>query len=332
MRRVASTALSTATEMEPHIITLTANPAVDMACIATEVRPTHKVRTTGEKFDPGGGGINVARVIRALGGDATAFIMTGGVTGQLIEELLSEVGVGWERLPIAGRTRISMNVQDQKSGLEYRFVSEGPLVASNEWTAALDRLGNVQAAWIVASGSLPPGIPATFYAQVAAIAARRGIKFALDTSGQALRESLGGNVTLLKLSLNELEQLVGRQLPDPMTQEAEALALIAARKAQMVSVSLGRDGAFLATDAGLIRMPAPDVSARSAVGAGDSFFAGLILGLARGLTSADALKLGIAAGTAAVMTFGTAQVQRSDVDALFQKIPAGPDVYHETTV
>jgi 6-phosphofructokinase 2 len=306
--------------MQPRIVTLTPNPAVDMGGTAAEVRPTHKIRMFDEKLDPGGGGINVARVVHALGGEALALIMTGSVTGRLIEELLDEAGVQWQRLPIAGRTRISLNVHDQKSDLEYRFVSEGPTITADEWGGALDVLRTVDAAWIVASGSLPPGVPPTFYAQAAAIAAQRGQKFVLDTSGPALRATIGHGVELLKLSLSELEQLTGRQLADPQEQETEVAALIRAGAARMISVSLGREGAFLASDEGLHRMPALAVKERSSVGAGDSFLAGLVLGLAKNLSPPEALALGTAAGAAAVMTYGTAHLRKADVDELYRRL------------
>ena len=213
-------------EAEPRIATLTVNPAVDIASTAAAVVPTHKIRTSDERFDPGGGGINVARVMHALGTDALAVIMTGGVTGRLVEELLDEEGVRWRCLPIGGRTRISLNVHDRQSGLEYRFVAEGPDVGEEEWRRALDVLGEVEAEWIVASGSLPRGVPADFYAKAAAIAAQRGRKFVLDTSGAALAAAVGPaggrHIALLKLSLGELEFLIGSQLRERERQEKES--------------------------------------------------------------------------------------------------------------
>ena len=209
----------------PRIATLTLNPAVDLACTAASVRPTHKIRTFEERVDPGGGGINVARVVRVLGGDALALIMTGGVTGRLVEELLDEAGVRWQALPIRGRTRISVTVHDRQTGLEYRFVPEGPNVEQDEWNGALNVLQETENEWIVASGSLPRGVPADFYAQAAAIASRRGRKFVLDTSGSALRAAIGHGIELLKLSLSELEFLIGREPHDPQSQEKEVASL-----------------------------------------------------------------------------------------------------------
>ena len=311
--------------MCPRIATLTLNPAVDLACTAASVRPTHKTRTFEERLDPGGGGINVARVVHALGGNALALIMTGGVTGRLIEELLDEAGVRWKALPIRGRTRISVNVHDRQSGLEYRFVPEGPSVDQDEWNVALNILQQAEGEWIVASGSLPRGVPADFYAQASAIASRRGQKFVLDTSGTALRAAIGHGIELLKTSLGELEFLVGRELRDPQSQEKEVASLVRSGAARMLAVSLGRDGAILGTGEGVSRLPAVKVEERSAVGAGDSFLAGLVLGLARGLSDGKALAFGIAAGAACVATYGTAQVRRPDVEALWRKLCGDPD-------
>ena len=306
--------------LSARIVTLTINPAVDIACSAASVQPTHKIRTFDERLDPGGGGINVARVIHALGGDALALIMTGDVTGRLVEELLSSANIPWQAVPILGRTRISLNVHDQQSGLEYRFVPKGPDLEPEEMHAVLDVLRSVAAEWIVASGSLPRGVPSNFYAEVATIARQRGQKFVLDTSGAALSAAVGHGLELLKLSLTELEFMIGRKAPDAATQEQEVAALTRSGAARRIAVSLGREGAILGSGDSVLRLPAPAVQACSSVGAGDAFLAGLVLGLARGLADREALALGIAAGSAAVVTYGTAQVQAANVDVLYRAL------------
>jgi len=307
-------------DVPPRIATLTVNPAVDMACTAAAVHPTRKIRTTDERLDPGGGGINVARVVHALGGDALALIMTGGVTGHLVEELLDEAGVRWRALPIRGRTRISLNVHDRQTGFEFRFVPEGPNIEPDEWREALNILRDLEADWIVASGSLPRGIPPDFYAQVAAIASQRDQKFVLDTSGAALHAAISHDIELLKLSLGELEYLIGRQAPDAESQKREVTSLLRVGAARLIAVSLGREGAILGSREGVTRLPSPAVPERSAAGAGDAFLAALILGLARGMPQYDALAFGVAAGAAAVATYGTAKVVSADVDALYRQI------------
>ncbi len=302
--------------MAPRIVTLTVNPAIDMASTAHTVRPTHKIRTFDEHVDPGGGGVNVARVIHALGGDTRALLLAGGVTGHFLDQLLEEAGVPRSCLAIAGRTRVSTTVHDQETGLEYRFVPEGPVVAESEWRAMLTSLEEAEADWIVASGSLPQGVPVDFYARVARIAARRRLPFVLDTSGEPLKAALGQGISLLKPSRNELEHLVGRELADPREQDDEAMALVRRGDAGMVALTLGAEGALLATAVGVHRMAALPDRVRSTVGAGDAFLAAMTLALARGKPPRDALAWGIAAGTAAVTGTGTARLTRAEVEAL----------------
>ena len=309
--------------MAPRIVTLTLNPALDFATSAETVRPTHKIRTFGEHVDPGGGGINVARVVHELGGDAFALLLAGGPTGQFLADLLAEQGVPCRVVPTQGRTRISMTVIERTSGLEYRFVPEGPEVTETEWRAALDLLETVEGDWLVASGSLPRGVPADTYARVARLAARRGQRFVLDTSGPALRAALGSGIELLKPSLGELEAVLGRRLRGAAAQAAEARALVRDGAARMVALTLGRDGAILATADDTLRLRPGDTTVHSAVGAGDSFLAAMTLALARGAAPGEALAWGVAAGTAATSGIGTARLSRADVEARCRALVAG---------
>ena len=308
--------------MSRRIITLTVNPALDVACSTDIVQPTHKIRTGDDHLDPGGGGINVARVVHAMGGDTLAVLMAGGVTGELVEELLDEAGVPRRSVPIGGRTRICFTVLERSTGVEYRFVPEGPPVTQRDWRAMLHVLEELEGGWIVASGSLQHGMPADIYAWVARLARRRGQRFVLDTSGSALQQALGSGIEMIKPSLGELQKLVGRDLPDPREQEAEAMALVRGGAAKLVAVTLGAGGAFIASEAGVIRQPALPAPVLSAVGAGDSFTAAMTLALARGDSLEEALAWGVAAGTAAVVCAGTARVRRTDVETQYQRLHA----------
>lgn len=308
----------------PRIVTLTMNPTVDMACVAQSVRPMHKIRTGEDRIDPGGGGINVARVAQELGAEVLALVMTGGVTGRLVEELLDEAGLPWRALPVAGRTRIALNVHERTSNLEYRFVPAGPEISEAEWRQALAMLDSVLASggtdWLVASGSLPRGVPEDFYARAAAIAAHRKVACAVDTSGAALRATVGCGVDLLKLSLGELEFLAGHRLRGVHQQEHEVAARIASGAARMLAISLGPNGALLGTAAGVTRLPALPVEERSAVGAGDCFLAALVMGLATGQPPQQALRWGVAAGAAAVASYGTGQVRRAEIEHCLRRM------------
>jgi 6-phosphofructokinase 2 len=307
--------------MPDRIVTLTLNPTVDIASDADAVRPVRKIRTRNEMFDPGGGGVNVSRVLRELGGETLAVILAGGVSGHLLEELLEEGGVPHLRIAIAGRTRMSHTVHDLGARQEYRFVPEGPEIAEAEWLAALRAVETEAGTWLVASGSLPRGVPEDLYARCAGIAARRGMRFVLDTSGAPLRAALGHGVVLTKPSRGEFEALVGRKLPTPQEQEEAALALARDGGAEMLAVTLGHEGALLATREGdALRLPALDVPALGAVGAGDSFLAAMVLALSRGEGPREAFAWGMAAGAAAVMRPGTAHPRRSDVEALRRRI------------
>jgi len=304
----------------PTFVTLTLNPTVDVACSAKAVRPVHKIRTVAETYDPGGGGVNVARVLHELGADVTAVIACGGLSGQLLEELLSEAGVPCRVVRIHDRTRICMTVHDLTAQQEYRFVPEGPVLRETEWQAALTTARESRADWMIASGSLPRGVPEDFYARLARSVAATGQRVALDTSGPALRAALGSGLALIKPSLGEFEALIGRPLRDPAAQETAALDLVRSGAADRIAVTLGREGALLATADGVWRQPPLDVPARGAVGAGDSFMAAMLWSLARGESPAEALVWGSAAGAAAVMSTGTAHPARAQIDALARRL------------
>ncbi|SCY80873.1 1-phosphofructokinase family hexose kinase [Microvirga guangxiensis] len=303
-----------------RIVTLTLNPAIDGAAEAEQVRPIRKIRTWAERYDPGGGGINAARVIKELGGAALAIYLSGGATGPILDDLVKASGIESRRIPIVGHTRISHTVHERSTGLEFRFVPEGPSVAQEEWQACLSILESIEGSYLLASGSLPRGVPADFYVQVAKVAARKGIRFVLDTSGDALRQAVGHGLYLIKPSLGELEDLVGRTLSTPREQDAAVQELIASGAAEIVALTLGRDGALLGTRDRLLRIEGLKVTPKSAVGAGDSFLGAMTYGLAQGHSVEEAFALGMAAGTATVLTEGTELCRRADVERLYEDI------------
>jgi 6-phosphofructokinase 2 len=299
----------------PMIATLTVNPSIDGSSVAEEVRHTHKVRTTDERFAPGGGGINVARVLARLGSDVEALYLAGGVTGSVLAGLLERAGLRHACIPISGDTRISLAVHEKCSGKEYRFVPQGPAITEAECDACLAAVRASDCSWLVISGSLPRGVPEGFYGRIIDAARERDVKIVLDTSGAALKATLAhGGVHLVKPSLGEMEQLAGRSLREPGALAAAAAEIVAGGGAEMVAVSLGHEGAMLVRAGGVLSLPAIPVQARSAVGAGDSFVAAMTCGLAMGRDPEDAFRLGIAAGTATVLTPGTDLCHRRDVD------------------
>jgi len=301
------------------IVTLTMNPALDITTDADVVRPTDKVRCTSVRYDPGGGGVNVAQVAHNLGASVTAVFPAGGATGDVYGDLLTARGVPFHRVKIARSTRESFTIDEISTGLQYRFVLPGPSLTFAELQQCLAELRRLatSARFVVASGSLPPGAPANFYQQVALVCRDLGARLILDTSGGGLRHLTSG-VFLLKASVRELRECVGRELVTESEQIAAAHEIVDCGRAEAVVVSLGSEGALLATSTESKRFSAIPVRGVSGVGAGDAMTSAITVGLSRGWPLCKSVRFGIAAGAAMVLTPGTAPCTRADAERLFE--------------
>ena len=312
-----------------RIVTLCMNPALDITTSTEVVRATDKLRCAAARYDPGGGGINVAHVAQVLGAAATAVFPAGGPAGELVDKLLVAEGLTTHRITIGGSTRESFTIDELSTGRQYRFVLPGPELTLSEQTDCLLQLRRAaaSAAIVVASGTLPPGVPEDFYQQVANVCADLGAMFLLDSSGGGLTHVNSG-VFLIKPSLRELREAVGRALMTDTEQLEAAREIIERGAAQYVLVSRGADGALLASrDGGQLFAPVP-VPPGSGVGAGDAMVAGVAVGLTRGWPLTKAVRLGIAAGAAMLLTPGTAPCTRADTERLFKQTegPIGIDM------
>jgi len=304
--------------MKP-ILTLTMNPAIDVSSAVEKVFPEHKLRCGPVRYDPGGGGINVSRAIKRLGGDTLALHCCGGPSGGMLRILLATEGVPQQAIETTGWMRQNVNVLETVTGQQYRFVMPGPVLSEGEWKRALDAVLAVKPPpeLLVASGSLPPGVPDDFYARLARLAREQGIRLMIDTAGPALENAVREGVFLIKPSLRELRMLAAGDLDSDAEQERAALQIVGSGQCEAVVVSLGGAGVLLASRAGCERMPSPAVTVRSKVGAGDSMVAGIALAIARGHTVRDAVRFGVAAGAAAVMNPGTELCHRADAERFF---------------
>ena len=301
-----------------QIVTLCMNPALDITTTTEVVRPTDKLRCTTARYDPGGGGINVANVAQVLGVPSTAVFPGGGPAGQLVHDLLVAEGIAVQRISIGGATRESFTVDETGTARQYRFVLPGPQLTVAEHTECLQRLRRtaVGAGIVVASGSLPPGVPDDFYQQVSTACEELGVPLLLDTSGEGLAHVKSG-VFLLKPSIRELREDVGEPLAREEEQVDAARELITRGIAGNVLVSLGAQGALLVSAREAQRFAAVPVPPGSGVGAGDAMLAGVAVGISRGWPLAEAVRLGIAAGAAMLLTPGTAPCTREDTERLF---------------
>ena len=309
------------------IVTLTMNPALDITTDTERVTPTDKMRCGLPRYDPGGGGINVARIAHLLGASVSALFPAGGHAGDKVTDLVADSGVPVQRIAVAHSTRESFTVGEHSTGQQYRFVLPGPQLTEAELTECLDKLSVAAASaeFVVASGSLPPGVPADFYQRVADICRERGAALILDTSGAGLRNITSG-VFLLKASVRELRECVGRGLVGESEQLAAAHELVDRGCAQVVVVSLGSQGALLATQHGSQRYWPVSVPNGSGVGAGDAMIAGITVGLTRGWQLDKAVRLGIASGAAMLLTPGTAPCTCDDVERLFEMVANPEDI------
>jgi 6-phosphofructokinase 2 len=299
------------------------NPALDVSAAAAAVVPTEKVRCHASRRDPGGGGINVARVIERLGGKVEAIYPAGGPAGQILCNLLARQGIKSQLIAIAGETREDITILDEGAGRQYRFILPGPELSEAEWQTCLQAVEKAPPGLACASGSLPPGIPNDFYARFASTANRAGQKAFLDTSGDALREALKAPLFLIKPNLEELAGLVDDELTNETAQLKACRAVLARSKLEAIALTLGPQGALLVTRKNAYRARSSSVQPLSTVGAGDSFMGALIWALAAEMEWAEALRVAVAAGTAAVLTEGTELCHAADVHRLGGQITVG---------
>jgi len=306
----------------PDIVTLTINPAIDMFVHVGHVEPAGKIRCSAPKRDPGGGGINVARVAFRLGASVAAIYPTGGAIGKLLQRLMEREGVASLVTPSHVETRENFTAYEDETGEQYRFVLPGSRLHKAEWEACLDKLATLpdRPRFVVASGSLPPGVPDDFFARVVRHGKSLGAKIVVDTSRAPLKAALDEGVMLIKPNLQELSDFAGTALANDADCIAACRKLAADGRVEVVALTLGEQGALLVTATKAWRAQPMAVEVASTVGAGDSFLGGLVATLAAGQSMDQAFRVAVAAGSAAVMSPGTELCNEADVKLLIPKV------------
>lgn len=305
-----------------NIITLTINPALDKSAKVDGLIATQKLKCHSIQYRPGGGGINVSRMLKRLGKKSDCIFTTGGDTGKYLNELLLKEGIEPDSIAVKQWTRENLSIVDTKTNLQYRFGMPSKKLQSLE-LEAIKHLINKKVSEndiLVLSGSLPEDTPIDFYAEVIKQVSSKKIKVIIDTSGGALKKAIKENVFLLKPNQKELAQMAGKEFLSSKEQEAFALELVKSGKAVYVAVSLGARGAFLASKSGIIYQPVPSVSVKSTIGAGDSMVAGLIYGIANDFIEEDILKWGVACGVATTMSEGTNLGSKLNVNKVLEML------------
>ena len=297
------------------IVTITMNPAVDKSTSIDKLVPEKKLRCTEMLVEAGGGGINVSKAIKELGGESLAIFPSGGMNGKLIENYLDDKQIAYKAIPISRETREDVVVRENSTNAQYRFVMPGAELSKEEGDACLQQLQHLdpKPTFIVASGSLPPGIPDNFFGQLATVAKKLGARFIADTSGKPLLLAAQQGVFLLKPNMSELCSLVGKSFLEVDEVDDAAREVISKGDCAVVVISMGPAGALWITKDEQEQVPAPVVKKQSTVGAGDSMVAGIVWLLSQGKSLREAVRFGVACGTAATMNAGTQLFKKADV-------------------
>lgn len=309
------------------IIAFTMNPAIDKSSSVDHVIAERKLYCKAPRFEPGGGGVNVARAIKKLGGESLLLFPAGGLTGHRLTELLDREGIIHRPLPIEGMIRENLVILDESTGQQYRFGMPGPILRDEEWKRCLHELSAISPTpdYLVASGSLPPGLPDDFYAQVARSGKDNVARVIVDASGKALNLALQEGVYLIKPNGREFKDLIGKDIKEESQIKAEARKMVKSGRCEVLVISLGAAGALLVSGNIAEHISAPTVPIVSKVGAGDSMVAGMVLSLARGKALRESVLFGMASGAAAVMTPGSELCRREDAERLYQEMISEAD-------
>ncbi|MDQ1046596.1 1-phosphofructokinase family hexose kinase [Streptomyces sp. V4I2] len=305
------------------ILTVTLNTALDITYRVRSLRPHTSHRVTDVTERPGGKGVNVARVLAALGHEVTVTGFTGGATGRAVQDRLATAeGVLDALVPVTGATRRTIAVVDEHTGDTTQLNEPGPTVTPAEWSAFQEAYeGLVPSASAVAlCGSLPPGVPVGAYAGLVRTAKAAGVPVLLDTSGEALRRGVAARPDIVKPNADELAELTGSHDPLRATQDARR------RGARSVVASLGPEGLLAHTPEGRWRATPPTRVHGNPTGAGDSAVAGLLSGLVENLPWPDRLARAVALAAATVVAPVAGEFDRGAYEELVGRVTVTGEV------
>jgi 6-phosphofructokinase 2 len=302
------------------VLTVTLNPCIDKSSAVDHLQPEAKLRCTEIINEPGGGGINVSKALKRLNQSSVALFPCGGNNGNMLQSLLTEEGIEFNTTETNVETRENWIVVETNTNEQYRFTFPGRKVEEETIKNLIDTIRNYTPAYVVASGSLPPGLPDYFYGLIVKNAASVGAKCIVDTSGPALQALQNKGAYLIKPNIGELckmlkvESLAKNEIDDAAQQA------IADGFAELIAVSMGAEGAWLVSNKEKYFAAAPKVEKKSTVGAGDSMVAGITHMLLQRRSLKEVIAFGVACGSAATMNQGTQLFKREDAERLFELI------------
>lgn len=302
-----------------RILTLCLNPSIDSILSVNTILLYSKNILEGSRLFYGGKGINVAYALGKLGTNVIATGFIGREDEEAFSRKLSAVGAETCLLAVNGQTRKTYKIVEGARGKDTEFNEKGFTVTAEDQTeliALLDRLLN-DAGWLVLTGSLPPGLPESFYKTLILKARTHKLIICLDASGVTLREGAQARPDVLRINRSELEELVGIELPDVQS-ISWAIKETAQKGIRNVVVSLGAEGVLASDDGRIIRVRTPKVEVKSLTGAGDTMIAGIVYQLSRGIEFQESVRFGAALATASVLRFEPGDFDPEDLRRILQ--------------
>lgn len=303
------------------IYTLTLNPAIDRELTVNAVEFDAVLQATGSQVDFGGKGFNVSRLLKSMGMSSTAIGFVGGKAGEQMSDGLKILDITTDFVWISEETRTNISIVTQSHDHYIKVNEKGPLVDQAKQSELLDKIESIARSgdWWVLAGSLPPGVPDSFYAQITAILNDRQALTILDTTNESLRLGCEAKPFLVKPNAEEAHRLTGLPVEN-MSQVALAATEIRNMGAQNVVISLGKKGALLQTSDCNWLVHSPKIKEKNPIGAGDSMVGGLVWALAQGYSLKESLGWGAASGAATASMSGTEVGSRKLIEELFHKV------------
>jgi len=302
------------------ILTVTLNPAIDKSTVTDLIQPETKQRCTDVLNEPGGGGINVSKALKKLQAASIALFPSGGHNGEMLKSLLTAAEIPFHSINSSVETRENWVVLESETNHQFRFTFPGKSIEEQVIKNLIDDILSYSPAYVVASGSLPPGLPDYFYGLIVKTANAVGAKCIVDTSGPALQALQGKNAFLIKPNTSELCKMLSVQTLQNNEVPDAAQQAVRDGFAELIAVSMGPDGAWLVTAEKKYFASAPIVKKKSTVGAGDSMVAGITYMLQQQQPLQQVINFGVACGSAATMNEGTQLFKIEDVQQLFEQI------------
>jgi 1-phosphofructokinase family hexose kinase len=303
------------------IVTVTLNPSVDRTVFVNGVNLNDSNRIIRAETDAGGKGVNVARIVKAMGAKTVALGFVAGGPGQFVRHVLDHEGVAHDFIEVQGETRLNVSIEDGTGKPPTTLNERGPTISEDDWSSFLNRLHNwlPLAEWVEIGGSVPPGLATSVYADLVRIVHKAGKKVCLDADGEAMMAGLSETPNMIKPNREEVQRLLGFTISN-LEQALSASKLLLAKGVEFPFVSMGSLGAALAASNGGFLARPPEILAKSTIGSGDSLIGAFLASLLNGRATEEALKWGVAAGAATALSDGASIGTRGDIDRLFELV------------